>query len=576
MVQLTAKMEQVPTEILYVICSLLSIDDVLGFRLVQKRWAEIGAAFMLPEVTFYIHPQELQRLKEISLHPVISRHVLSLTYFAQTFDSPAISWRQFVREHKQRMRWNCKLKKLNLTPSQLMAEYRKYAEAVAQQDAIEKGGYDVAVLDEVLPRFIRLEAMTMSAGQLFYEGRIRTRRKSPLREYLWSNCLSRIHPEGKRQLEALLQTNARANCALTALRAGSLHWRFFKRSEHELMYLFQPLANLTYIELNISVDPADERINEGNSLAKCQRLLSRGGLRKVLKSMPLLRTLNVEVANFQCNIRERGACLRDIIEPGFRWQHLTELVLGGLATDRQELADTLQLHNSTLSNLCLRDMTLQSTSWRKLLPYIRNNLYLQDACICGDIYGHLEDYQEAEEEDSQSEFSEEGELEHWHLSVPELDGHDMRESINMYCREGGQKYPDELPVRESVVDKWYDQWVAPFFENSDDDSGAGDSAYGDGIDLDGLRAEADNDRTWEDITDEEESEDDTSGAPLDGLATEQAGLAFDLLIAGTLNSPFEFEQHDGGSEGGDSQHDLLHAHNAHNDHDMDHNGLHTP
>jgi len=421
-------MEGIPTELLYAICSLLNIDDILSFRLVNKLYADIGAAYMLPEVTFYMHHQELDRLREISLHPVFSKHVRSLTYFAQTFDSPTISWRQFVRDHKRDLRWNSKLKKLNLSPSQLLAEYHKYVDAVAKQDAIVSENYDIAVLNEVLPRFPRLEAMTMSAGNLFYEGRYRTRRKSPLHEFSCGiACLNTMHPEGKRPLEALLLTNANAKCALTTLRAGSLHWRFFKRSDQELMRMFKPLANLTCIELNISVDPADNRIHEGNSLAKCQRILSKGAVRKILKSMPQLRCLCVEVLNLECDEQEKGAWLRDIVEPGFRWPHLTELVLGGFVAHRSNLMDVLMLHKDTLRRLCLRDVTLESTSWRRLLPDIRKNLYLEDACICGDLYGRPE----GDEDDGWAEIFHEN-IEYWDLSVPEVGNHDSESRPTLF------------------------------------------------------------------------------------------------------------------------------------------------
>ncbi|KAI0458037.1 hypothetical protein F5B21DRAFT_461070 [Xylaria acuta] len=531
-------MDKIPPEIIYVVCSLLDVDDILNFRLVNKLFADIGAAYMLPEVTFYMHKEEFDRLEAISLHPIFSKHVSSLTYFAETLDSPKVPWREFVRDHKSNMRWNGKLRKLNLTPGQLMAEYKKYSDAVDEQDLLMLAKKDVDLLKEVLARFPKLGALTMSAGNLFYEGRYRTLRRKPFADVLRSGYMSGIHPEGKRPLDALLLANAHSPCALTTLRAGSLHWRFFKRSERDLARMFRPLANLTSIELSVNVDPADERIQEGNSLRKCQRLLAKGAIRKILKSMPHLECLYVEILNLECDQQEKGACLKDVIELGFHWPNLKELVLGGIVGDRTDFMKVLLPHKDTLQKLCLRDVTLANTSWRRFLPDIRENLRLEEACICGDIYGQCED--EAHMHESWSNPLEPDGVEYWDLSVPEVGSHDMRQSINMYCRQGGEKYPEELPLSELVVDKYYDEYVEPFFESDSDFDD--DDDYNDDLEID--NSEEDNDGNWEDVSDDD-LDDDMSDGSMDSLFRENASFAFHMMMASALGSPTGLGYHDG-------------------------------
>ncbi|KAI0863579.1 hypothetical protein F4860DRAFT_468833 [Xylaria cubensis] len=531
-------MDGVPPEILYVVCSLLDVDDILNFRLVNKLFADIGAAYMLPEVTFYMHQEEFDRLRTISLHPILSKHVSSVTYFAEVLDSPKVSWREFVRDHKSKMRWNGKLRKLNLTPGQLMAEYNKYSKEVDVQAKLMLTEKDQDLLKEALPRFPKLEALTMSSGNLFYEGRYRTQRKKPFADILRSGYMTGSHPEGKRPLDALLLANANSPCALKTLRAGSLHWRFFKRSERDLARMFRPLANLTSIELSVNVDPADERIHEGNSLRKCQRLLAKGSIRKILKSMPHLECLYVEILNLECDQQEKGACLKDIIEVGFHWPNLKELVLGGIVGDREEFMKFFLPHKDTLQKLCLRDVTLATTSWGKFLPDIRRNLRLEEACICGDIYGQNED------EDIHNTWATALELpglEYWDLSVPEVGSHDMRQSINMYCRQGGEKYPDELPLSEDVVDEYYDEYVEPYFENDDnfnddeeDDEDSNDDANND-------NSEDDPEGNWEDVSDE----DDMSDGSMDSLFREPTSFAFHMMMAGAFGPPPGFHDGDG-------------------------------
>ncbi|GAP92103.1 putative F-box protein [Rosellinia necatrix] len=518
-------MDKIPPEIMYLVCSLLNVDDILHFRLVNKLFADIGAAYMLPEVTFYLHQEELDRLEAISLHPIFSKHVSSLTYFAEALDSPKVSWREFVRDHKKAMRWNGTLRKQSLTPAQLMAEYNKYLKAVDDQDELMEKKKDMVLLKQVLPRFPKLETLTMSAGKIFYEGNYRIERKRPLTDCLRWDYMCGVHPEGQYQLDTLLLANVDSQSALTTLRAGSLHWRFFKRSERELAHMFKPLANLTSIQLTISVDPADERVHEGNSLRKCQRVMAKGTLRRVLKSMPQLESLYVEILNLDCNDQEKGAYLRDIIEPGFRWPNLKSLVLGGIVSNRVELMNVFRLHKNTLRKLCLRDMTLASTSWRKLLPQIRETLYLEDACICGDIYGQSEEDDEDDEDGPWNTVAAPG-FEYWDLSVPEVGAHNMRQSINMYCRRGGEKYPDILPLCEFVTDRYYEQYVLPFFE----DHGTG---YG-GDDADPDSLEWENDGAWEDVTDEEESDGELGDASAGSLAQQETHFAFQMMLANSL------------------------------------------
>ncbi|EMR72408.1 hypothetical protein UCREL1_545 [Eutypa lata UCREL1] len=515
-------MENISPEILHIVCSFLRVDDVLSFRLVGRSFADIGAAYMLPEVTFYMHDEELRRLREISLHPVFSRHVCSLTYFAHALDSPKVTFREFVRDHRRELRWNRRLRRRNLSTPQLMVEYRKYEEAADRQAAIMTAQTDIDVLKE------------------FYEGRIRKKRPKPLDNIMRGRNLYSLNPEGARPLEALMSANAEAQCDIRSFRAGSLNWRFFRHRAADLARLFRPLAHLTRIELNINVDPADERARESDSAARCRRVLGRGVLREILRSMPALQSLCVELVSWDGDDLDRGAALRDVVEPGFRWPQLRELVIGGVDCERQDIMDVLELHKDTLRHLCLRSIYLKTTSWKKLLPDIRKKLYLTDACICGDLYGHPEeDDEDLQGEAGAADFSFwpiphlTPDLEYWDLSVPEVGCHDMRESINVYCRQGGALYPDELPLNDEVVDKHFDEYVKSVMEYDgdeyDDDHDSTMSAFNDlGLsddddDDDGKEGGAnggrrdDDDSNWEDVDsadedyDEDEDDDDELG-----------------------------------------------------------------
>ena len=161
-------MDSVAPEILHIVCSFLGTADVPNFRLVGRAFADIGAAYMLPEVTFFLNETELERLRDISRHPVFSRHVTSLTYFAWALDDPKISLRQFLARYKRDLRWKRGLGahgEPSLSRDRLLAEYKKYEAAADKQKAILEFEADEAVLLDAMSRFHNLRQITMSTGE---------------------------------------------------------------------------------------------------------------------------------------------------------------------------------------------------------------------------------------------------------------------------------------------------------------------------------------------------------------------------------------------------------------------------
>ncbi|KAK5633930.1 hypothetical protein RRF57_009644 [Xylaria bambusicola] len=537
-------MENIPPEIIYVVCSFLDVENILNFRLVGRLFADIGAAYMLPDVSFNLHREDLNRLSAISLHPVLSKHVRSLTYFAEIIDLPKASWIEFVQNHQGRMRWNGMLRRQNnKTPSQLTSEYKRYSEAIDEQENLIEGEWDLRVLEEVLPRFPNLKTLHMSATEPFYERCNHGQMKRPLSEFLQKGYVGSAHPEGKRTLDTLLRANAHAPCAITTLQITMVHWKFFKRSERELSRLFKPLANLTSIMLSISIESLDERMYDGLSLGKCQRVFAKGSLRKILRRMPQLRLLHLEMRNSICEQPERGVQLHDIIEPGFHWPDLEEIALHGVAGDRVEFMDLFSRHKNKLRKLRLSDVTLTSTSWRKLLPDIRRKLHLDVVCICGNIYGRRED-----EDDPPGPLEGLPDLEVWGWAPPEFEVNNMRDSIDMYCRQGGTNYPDELPLCGIVVNKYYKDYVKPFIKNQARYDFNDEDFYDDlrfGIWGENNELWAGNDELWEDISDGE-IDDDDAGAIDDELIAQRAmeHVIFDMMMEDMLGMA---EFYDGGA-----------------------------
>lgn len=246
----------------------------------------------------------------------------------------------------------------------------------------------------------------------------------------------------------MLEALAYNKIKLQSLRAGTFNWIFFDKSSTELERLFQPVLDAVHVELEITLE-LDENLHDvDGQTEKCRRFMKRGMVRNVLSRMRRLELLRV---GFQCDLdmdeTYKPALLRDIISPSHHWPHLTQLELSAVEGDRHAVMQCLRLHRDTLRFLCLQDFDLGETSWEKLLPDIRNTLYLEDACICGYITGCVEDGPDK------------GQLELWGLNSPEIWENDMRASINRYCRKRGEDYPDEVPLTDEVVQKHFGQYV---------------------------------------------------------------------------------------------------------------------
>ena len=161
-------MDTVAPEILHIVCSFLDAADLPNFRLVSHVFADIGAAYFLPEVTFFLDETELQRLRDISRHPIFSLHVTSLTYLAWALDDPKLSLQQFLdrgRDSQPRKRKLGFQSQTLASKERMLAEYAKYEAAVEKQKAMLEVEADEAILLEVMPRFPNLRQITMTTGE---------------------------------------------------------------------------------------------------------------------------------------------------------------------------------------------------------------------------------------------------------------------------------------------------------------------------------------------------------------------------------------------------------------------------
>ncbi|KAI1374800.1 hypothetical protein F4677DRAFT_156509 [Hypoxylon crocopeplum] len=413
----------IPPELLCIICSFLDIEDIRRFRLCCKAFADAGACFAFREVVFYLHHHDLDMLRSISLHPIASKNVRSLVYVGHTLDPTKETLDDFHKSY-------CMIRRAEMYiafrtgeapppvvgEQQLQMLYKNYEATVDRQENIIWNNADISCIREAISRFTSLQEVTMSCDFWF----LKNGRKSP-----FEGCLLKpndyLEPTGCRQLDSLLSAIFEADIKLRRLSAGSFSWRFFQKPAAELSRALSLYTNLTCLELCIDTglrdDRATNKLTVGTEVPECCRMLETGLLRNFIKSLTQLRTLHVV---FSWHSEEHGypARLENIMEPKHRWGHLESLTLGNITCERHDLLSMLRRHKSTMKDLCLRDIRLRSTSWQVLLPKIRRTMDLEEACICGELYGL--------EEGSPFIFTE-----YWDLGYPD-EFSCLREDVNDY------------------------------------------------------------------------------------------------------------------------------------------------
>ncbi|RYP22712.1 hypothetical protein DL765_001562 [Monosporascus sp. GIB2] len=490
-------MDKLSPEIIHIIASLLSVDDLLNFRLASRSFADVGAAYLLPEVTFYAHEEELERLRAISLHPIFSRNVKSLLYIGDAQMFPPPSFQDFVEWARE---YNVISERDNLSPnlslSRLVTEYKQVEAVASNQHHVLTSRLDVACLEEVLPRLTSLRMATMSGDSKFQEDWYATPRPSPFNSTVREPYLVAQDYPGGRQLEALALAIASTGCTIEHLRAGTFSWKFFQKDPAELKRMFTPFSNLRGIELDISFYFDGLELKNFRGEAKqLQALLGTGIIRDILSSMPHLQLMSVNASySYRPEVVGSMAPLSPCFQPGYQWRDLQKLELRRIRCPRQELMSILELHRKTLREICLSRVDLKQTSWRELLPWIRKTLYLHDACICGHLSGTPED-------DTNPDASP-PDREYFGAFLTESGPSEVASSINMYCRRGGECYPDEIPLDYNILQKHYDRgvllgvvWRIPK-GNEDDDEFEGsleDVESSDNGDEDGEDGLSDND-----------------------------------------------------------------------------------
>lgn len=439
----------ISSEILDNICSFLQFkDDVSDFRLVSRKFNDVGARHAFRKLDVYLFIRDFAMLRTLVNHPVYHKYVRSLEYvvdmlplhhlnmelytskifperdsdlfrllYAVAVRADSVALREFddrVIERKNEM---------------AVTSYRLYEVMFAWQALTLKNGHDFEELRELLPKFANLQDVTLAGDDEYREDycgyQLAGRRSGSFGSQLEPLFQDDDKDIGRcpdqyqwRHADALLQALKGCSGTLKSLRVGRLNFTFLLQLESlNLCHSPQICGNLTRFEFTINVallegveefsKPTDHHVLR--SRAECDRITSAGAVRALLKAMPNLTDLRLEFYTCKAEIEDPEnfyVSFGDIIEPAFTWEKLRNVKLGHVKASRQQFVDFVKLHTATLDVLVMIELELLESSWLVFLPQLRHAIDETGTrvLLSGDAIGKDE---------------EDGQVEKWYLGDPD-------------------------------------------------------------------------------------------------------------------------------------------------------------
>ncbi|KKY20761.1 hypothetical protein UCRPC4_g04128 [Phaeomoniella chlamydospora] len=393
-------MDTLPAEILHVVFSKLTTEDIQSMRLVNKRCSDIGAYYLLSEVSFFMSRESLERLQWLSQHPTLSQQVRTIRYQAnvlQEISNPEVfkdymnvphdhdrypvqpgpsasdrEWRLFER-NREKWRFGGEV----LSTRQLKGRISSYAQICAAQKADIESGIDQRILAEAIPRFSNLRNMFFTARPTCchaYKERYMERFKElaitpptkPNTEFTVSQLSSYLNPLAGTQIR------------LEVFRAAHVSPEIFQfpKFKGQLKAIQPNLAQVKECVLNFKLDAnKTEWLHLDGGPEKCFKVLKPGGLPKLLASMPQLRHLSVSFDDCPCSTK---VPLQQIVGTN-RWPNLEDLALSQFSATEDSLLKFLVEHVDSLRRVRLSNPVLSRGSWIKVTREMKAQLKLARA-----------------------------------------------------------------------------------------------------------------------------------------------------------------------------------------------------
>ncbi|CAD6579538.1 MAG: hypothetical protein ASARMPREDX12_009286 [Alectoria sarmentosa] len=413
-------MDRLPMEITHMIFARFKGRGraIALLRLVCKTFAAVGLHYLVPEVHLIFKSSSFQHLREVSEHPVISQHVETLFYEADTLSNHwtmkqwkkriiVPGWFQSIADDKvilppptastrEQRAYTRDMKRRRAGPrytqseKQLKIAYEKYQSYLSDQNSMRVCDYNAEAIREALIRMPNLKNIDMSMECCLYESR------STKADRAFGDGYQTVFGDngqkescGVPQMRSLLLDASHAGLKLQSLRCGNIHWEIFKQSGKIFEEMKKAIQYLTMFNLQVttrisddgSADSLDSDDHHSQIPACAEYLKESGRLRKFVIAAPDLKVLDI---SFDMENPYPPAGLKQIVGD-FTWHSLQHLAFNVLQTTEDELVELFSRHASTLNGIVLDTIKLTKGPWPRLLQRMRKTLCLEEAMIHGRV-----------------------------------------------------------------------------------------------------------------------------------------------------------------------------------------------
>lgn len=361
-----------------------------NFRLVCKAFASAGAKYLTSTVYFSKYPYDLQRLKDISQHPAISKHIINAIcddsrYSAKVFDD--LAWESLVRRYTGNAQ------------DPRSKEYRDiYRQIYSDQLRVKEQGLDLAMFCVALSYMPNLRSITVTDncnGPRFSRSTpvvfSPSWRGAPIPETwptmasskaLWDQRVTPYHTFITVIRGLSLAKHEIHKLCVEGIDVGISH-RIFDASAEDTAHLINVFKDLRQLTLCIATHEA-ENLWEKDS-TPCNLM------RKVLARAVHLESLNLndqaEGGRFDPAFLDFSSLFGQVV-----WPCLRRFCLGGFEMlDHVGLVQFLMLHRDTLESLLLFDVGLIGSLWATAFADLRRKGFTCGECMLDGLYDEVDD-----------------------------------------------------------------------------------------------------------------------------------------------------------------------------------------
>lgn len=395
---LCSGIEDLPPELYRQVCEQLETRDIAKLRLVSKHSSEVATPYFLPCVHLIFTSESFKKLSDISQHPVISQHVTSILYEADSLEKQdRTEWEEWVYdadylnrilpvlllgEHAtDEARLEAGLagfedskesRHASYTKEQLDRAWDRYQVEFEDQKVLRRSRCGIKTLRAAIACLPKLKTFRMTLTEGLYD------RSHYLVQALGAGLPDasgkhlELYGNGIPQLRAVLLSMHNAGIKLETFACGAVSWRFFECSAKDWTAFVATLSRVRNFKLRLSTG---KYIDEtGADFRECRRLMESGPCADLLsQAYDHLRKLEItldpiERPNFWLR-------LTDLVADHV-WLRLSKVSLSGIETTENELVQFLEKHRATLRKLRLKNVCLTMGEWPHALPRMRSSIQL--------------------------------------------------------------------------------------------------------------------------------------------------------------------------------------------------------